>query len=139
MDKPAAKKQKTLQELTLLDRFLFNRAVENPEICRNILGIIMEDENFPEVTIGMSEKTIEPFYESRAVRLDLLAFTEDDSVYNAEAQQKNKGYRASVRRSRFYQAFVDVNLLGPGETDFGKLQEPCVFDFECSQLGVCRL
>lgn len=123
MERNSTKKRKTLQELTLLDRFLFDKAVEDAEICRKILGIIMEKDDFPEVTIGISEKTIEAFYDSRAVRLDLLAFTESDGVYNAEAQRKDKGYRYSVRRSRNYQAFVDVNLLEPGEVDFGKMQD----------------
>lgn len=63
----------------------------------------------------------------------MLAFDDVDSVYDAEAQKKNKGKRATCRRSRAYQAYIDVNLLEPGETDFGKLKDTyvifiCPFD-----------
>lgn len=124
---------KPLQELTLLDRFLFDTAMANPEICQNVLSIILNERNISNVTIGIAEKTLEPFYDSRAVRLDLLAFDDMDTVYDAEAQKENKGRRATCRRSRLYQAYIDVNLLSPGETNFGKLNDTyvifiCPFD-----------
>ena len=88
---------KPLQELTLLDRFLFDTAMANPEICQNVLSIILNERNISNVTIGIAEKTLEPFYDSRAVRLDLLAFDDMDTVYDAEAQKENKGRRATCR------------------------------------------
>lgn len=124
---------KPLQELTLLDRFLFDTAMANPEICQNVLSIILNERKISNVTVGIAEKTLEPYYDSRAVRLDLLAFDEADTVYDAEAQKENKGHRATCRRSRIYQAYIDVNLLKPGETNFGKLNDTyvisiCPFD-----------
>lgn len=124
---------KPLQELTLLDRFLFDTAMEDPQICQNVLGIILSEQKVSNVTIGIAEKTLEPYYDSRAVRLDLLAFDESDTVYDAEAQKENKGKRSTIRRSRLYQAHIDVNLLEPGETNFGKLNDTyvifiCPFD-----------
>lgn len=117
---------KPLQELTLLDRFLFDTAMGDPQICQNVLGIILNEQKVSNVTIGIAEKTLEPYYDSRAVRLDLLAFDESDTVYDAEAQKKNKGKRSTIRRSRLYQAHIDVNLLEPGETNFGKLNDTYV-------------
>lgn len=114
---------KPLKELTLLDRFLFDTAMSDPEICRNVLSIIFSGKEISPIRLGISEKTLEPYYDSRAVRLDLLAFDEDDVVYDAEAQQQNKGNRLLRRRSRVYQSHIDVNLLKPGETDFGKLND----------------
>ena len=72
---------------------------------------------------GTAEKTLESFYDSRAVRLDLLAFDENDIVYDAEAQKENKGKRFLLRRSRLYQSAIDVNLLKPGDLDFGKMND----------------
>lgn len=40
------KAPKPLQELTLLDRFLFDTAMSNPEICQNILSIILNEKTF---------------------------------------------------------------------------------------------
>ena len=116
-------KRKPLKELTLLDRFLFDTAMSDPEICRNILSIIFNDRDISNICLGVSEKTQEPYYDSRAVRLDLLAFDEKDVVYDAEAQKENTGNRHLRRRSRLYQSHIDVNLLEPGERDFGKLND----------------
>ena len=41
---------KPLQELTLLDRFLFDTAMANPEICKNVLSIILNERNISNVT-----------------------------------------------------------------------------------------
>lgn len=124
---------KPLQELTLLDRFLFDVVMEKPEICQNILSIILDDEKISNIRIGIAEKNLEPFYNSRAVRLDLLAFDDKDTVYDAEAQRENRGRKTTCRRSRIYQAYIDVSLLEPGEIDFGKLNDTyiifiCPFD-----------
>ena len=35
--------RKPLKDLTLLDRFLFDTAMSDPEICQNILSIIFSD------------------------------------------------------------------------------------------------
>ena len=73
--------------------------------------------------MGIAEKTQEPFYDSRAVRMDLLAIDDNDVIYDAEAQKENKGKRFLLRRSRLYQSAIDVNLLEPGEIDFGKMND----------------
>ena len=116
-------KRKPLTELTLLDRFLFDTAMNEPEFWHNVLSIIFDDDELPPVHIGMTELKIEPYYDSRAVRIDLLAFDENNVVYDAESQQKNEGNEHLRRRSRLYQSYIDVNLLEPGERDFRKLND----------------
>lgn len=115
--------RKPLKDLTLLDRFLFDTAMSDPEICRNILSIILVTGRLAGSGMEPLEKTLESFYDSRAVRLDLLAFDENDIVYDAEAQKENKGKRFLLRRSRLYQSAIDVNLLKPGDLDFGKMND----------------
>ena len=115
--------RKPLKDLTLMDRFLFDTAMGVPEICHNILSIILSDREISSIHIGIPEKTQEPYYDSRAVRLDLLAFDENDVVYDAEAQKKNTGRRNLKRRSRLYQSHIDVNLMEPGDLDFGKMND----------------
>ncbi len=114
--------RKSLRELTLLDRFLFDIAMGIPEIAHNILSIIMGEE-LPEISIGISERTKEPYYDSRAIRLDLLAFDEEDTVYDAEAQPRYISCHELARRSRFYQGVIDASLLQPGEIKFSKLND----------------
>lgn len=84
---------KPLKELTLMDRFLFDTAMSVPEICQNILSIIFDNREIPSIRIGLPEKTLEPYYDSRAVRLDLLAFDDKGAVYDTEAQKRNTGKR----------------------------------------------
>lgn len=36
---------------------------------------------------------------------------------------KNTGSRSMRRRSRVYQSYIDVNLLKPGEIDFGQIND----------------
>ena len=115
--------RKPLKDLTLLDRFLFDTAMSDPQICRNILSIIFSDREIPQIRYGAAEQSLEPFSDSRAVRLDLLAYDEEGNVYDAEAQKENKGKRFLLRRSRLYQSAIDVNLLKPGDFDFGKLND----------------
>lgn len=115
--------RKPLKDLTLLERFLFDTAMSNPKICQNILSIIFNDREVSSIRMGIAEKTQEPFYDSRAVRMDLLAIDDNDVIYDAEAQKENKGKRFLLRRSRLYQSAIDVNLLEPGEIDFGKMND----------------
>ena len=77
----------------------------------------------PPIRIGIAEKTEEPYYDSRAVRMDLLAVDENEVIYDAEAQKENKGKRFLLRRSRLYQSAIDVNLMEPGEFDFGNMND----------------
>ena len=54
-------------------------------------------------------------------------------MYDKKKKKKNKGRKSTCRRSRFYQALVDVNLMKPGEDDFRKLNDTyiifiCPFD-----------
>ena len=44
-------KRKPLTELTLLDRFLFDTAMNDPEFCHNVLSIIFDDDELPPVPI----------------------------------------------------------------------------------------
>lgn len=115
--------RKPLKDLTLLDRFLFDTAMSVPEICHNMLSIILDDPHLPKIHYSITEKSQEPFYDSRAVRLDLLAFDENDVVYDAEAQKKNTGRRNLKRRSRLYQSHIDVNLMEPGDLNFGRMND----------------
>lgn len=82
--------RKPLKDLTLLDRFLFDTAMSDPQICRNILSIIFSDREIPQIRYGAAEQSLEPFYDSRAVRLDLLAYDEEGTVYDARPRRRTK-------------------------------------------------
>ena len=109
---------KPLRELDLLDRFLFDNVMEDPQTCEDILSICL-GEDIPVISNVQKEKELEISNALRAIRLDIFSMDEDDTVYNAEMQRENT--RNLPKRSRFYQAHLDVSLLEPGETEFNKL------------------
>ncbi|MCI7262695.1 MAG: Rpn family recombination-promoting nuclease/putative transposase [Clostridiaceae bacterium] len=111
---------KPLSELTLLDRFLFSCAMEDPRILELSLRIIMEQELELQDS-PQTEKEFRTMPWLRSIRLDVFAVDLEEKLYNTEVQKKNTGNL--LKRSRFYQALIDSSLLSPGEIDFNQLPE----------------
>lgn len=115
-----SKNKKSLQDLTLLDRFLFAEVMEEPKTFENILSIILgEDISIKGRPQSEHENRTSPL--KRQVRLDVWAEDETDAVYNIEAQKENT--KNLPHRSRFYQALIDSKLLDPGEVDFSNMKD----------------
>ena len=115
-----SKNKKSLQDLTLLDRFLFAEVMEDPKTFENILSIILgEDISIKGRPQSEHESRTLPL--KRQVRLDVWAEDETDAVYNIEAQKENT--KNLPHRSRFYQALIDSKLLDPGEVDFSNMKD----------------
>ena len=115
-----SKNKKSLQDLTLLDRFLFAEVMEDPKTFENILSIILgEDISIKGRPQSEHESRTLPL--KRQVRLDVWAEDETDAVYNVEAQKENT--KNLPHRSRFYQALIDSKLLDPGEVDFSNMKD----------------
>ena len=115
-----SKNKKSLQDLTLLDRFLFAEVMEDSKTFENILSIILgEDISIKGRPQSEHESRTSPL--KRQVRLDVWAEDETDAVYNVEAQKENT--KNLPHRSRFYQALIDSKLLDPGEVDFSNMKD----------------
>lgn len=120
--------QKKFKELDLKNAFLFAAAMEDREICRMILEMIL-DRPVPLVNVHTEHSL---FYSSdfRSIRLDVYAGDEVQVGYNPEMQ--NKDEKNLPKRSRYHQAEIDVNALKPGDS-FSDLQPSyvifiCTFD-----------
>ena len=114
------KSKKSLQDLTLLDRFLFAEVMEDTKTFENVLSIILgQDISIAGRPQTEHESRTSPL--KRQVRLDVWAEDESDAVYNVEAQKKNT--KNLPHRSRFYQALIDSKLLLPGEVDFSNMKD----------------
>ena len=111
-------KQKTLKDLNLLDRFLFSQAADDPDTMRDMLEIILGREVVLKL-LPQTEKEQRTHPLNRYVRLDVWAMDEEERIYNAEVQREDTGNLP--KRSRFYQALIDSNLLKPGEVGFQRL------------------
>ncbi len=120
--------KKRFQELDLKHAFLFAAAMEDAEICRLVLEIIL-DRKIPKVKVH-TEHSILVSSDLRSVRLDVYASDEMQVSYNVEAQ--NEKEKNLAKRSRYHQAEMDVASLQPGD-DFNDLQPGyvifiCTFD-----------
>ena len=116
----AARQPKPLTELTLLNRFLFNEVMEQPENLRVLLEIILGKEILLKYLPETERETrTSPIH--RFIKLDVWAMDEEDTVYNAEVQQKNT--QNLPKRSRYYQGMIDSKLLKPGVVDFNELND----------------
>ncbi len=114
------KSKKSLQDLTLLDRFLFAEVMEDTKTFENVLSIILgQDISIAGRPQTEHESRTSPL--KRQVRLDVWAEDESDAVYNVEAQKENT--KNLPHRSRFYQALIDSKLLLPGEVDFSNMKD----------------
>lgn len=111
-----------LENMNLLDKFLFDEAMEDKETYQTVVRILLENEvELLEKTETEKELRVSP--QLRQVRLDVIGMDREGTIYYTEMQQRNTGNL--LRRSRYYQAQLDVSLLEPGSTDYNLLNESC--------------
>ncbi|MGF0017700.1 Rpn family recombination-promoting nuclease/putative transposase [Sporofaciens sp. SGI.106] len=113
-------KRKNLRDLNLLDRFLFAEAMEDPVIVKSVLEIVLGKEIALKY-LPHTEKEQRTSPLKRFVKLDVWAWDTDDVVYDTEVQKEDT--KNLPKRSRLYQAMIDVKLLEPGEIDFNRLNK----------------
>ena len=111
--------KKTLQEMNLLDRFLFAEVMEDNETLENVLEII---QGYP-VTLedkAQAEKEFRRTPRNKRVFFDVYGEDLRNAVYDVEAQKENT--HDFPKRTRYYNGMVDLNMLRPGE-DYNKLKD----------------
>lgn len=117
--------KRTLQELELLDDFLFNAMMNYSEFgekfSRKLLRIIFQ-RDFGKLKVIPQRVYYGSNIEAHGARLDVYLEEDNDSsgqaaVYDMEADCNNKesAVRALPRRVRFYQAKIDATALKAGE------------------------
>ena len=114
---------KKLQDLNLMDRFLFSELIESAEAYKLILEIILEREiSFKGQPVAENEKRKELL--GKIARLDVCAIGDDDRVYNAEVQKENENNMH--KRMRYYGALMTSKLLPEGTIDYNRLSDLCM-------------
>ena len=111
-----------LQELNLVDRFLFDELMDVPGMYEKVLTILLENK----VTLlnAQTEKEFRVSPGLRSVRMDVVSTDIEGRIYCTEMQKRNTGNL--VKRSRYYQSQIDVSLLEPGSVDFNLLNDTCM-------------
>lgn len=105
---------KPYEELTIQDNFIFQKVMRNKKICKQtierLLDIEVADISYPE-----EEKSIDIRLDSKSIRLDVYVNDEKGTVFNIE-MQTSKDMTELVKRTRYYQAMIDIDLLEKGQS-----------------------
>ena len=96
---------KTLQELTIKDNFMFAAVMMDAENCRRFLELALD---IPLERVEVSyEKSIVYHPAYKGIRLDVFARDEENTHYNVEMQV---AWDALEQRSRYYHSQMDMEL-----------------------------
>ncbi len=110
---------KTLKELTLLSKFLFDQTMDIPEAHEAALQIILGKNDLKLLNPAQTEKELRTAPWLRSIRLDVFAMDERHAIYDTEMQAECRS--DLVKRSRYYQGVMDSSLLEPGAVNFNAL------------------
>lgn len=133
-----AQARKTIQQMTLLDDFLFRMVVDDKDLFQILTSVLLERE-LEFLERPQTEKILGISPALREIRLDVLNMDTDRHIYAVEMQNKNKGNLR--KRSRLYQAQMDVSLLPKGTKDFNELSDVfliMICPFDLFGKGACR-
>ena len=128
---------KKFENLTIQSDFIFKKVMSRKRICIHLLEELLQIK-IADINYLEAEKSLEPDYTSRGIRLDIIVEDDNNTHYNLEMQvknNKNPHTKAFVlpKRSRYYQALLDIDLLQQGQ-EYDQLPPTyvifiCVFDF----------
>ena len=128
---------KKFENLTIQSDFIFKKVMSRKRICIHLLEELLQIK-IADINYLEAEKSLEPDYTSRGIRLDIIVEDDNNTHYNLEMQvknNKNPHTKAFVlpKRSRYYQALLDIDLLQQGQ-EYDLLPPTyvifiCVFDF----------
>ena len=109
---------KKWEDLTITDDFMFCKVMQDEEICRKLLEILLHIK-IGKLKFQVPQKNIQITGESRGIRLDVYA-ADSDRVFDIELQ------------TRYYQGVMDIDELARG-SNFQALKESyiifiCTFD-----------
>ena len=118
---------KPIEELTIVDDFMFGAVMRDPRLCKPLLELVLNVKirriEYPEL-----QKTIGERYGSKSIRLDVYVEDEAGTVYDVEIQTEAK--KGLPKRTRYYQGVIDLHILEKGE-DYTALRKSFVI-FICT-------
>ena len=115
-------RNKDYKELDLTSNFIFAKVMTNPELCGELLEMILGME-IERIEYLEKEKVIDEKHDAKGIRLDVYVKDGKGMVYNVEMQTTDPGN--FPKRSRYYQGLIDLNLIAKGE-DYEKLNKSFV-------------
>ncbi len=119
--------KKTFDELTIADNFIFSKVMLNEKLAKRFLEVVLGCK-IKSVSYPVCEHYINIRYDAKSVRLDIILEDDSHTIYNLEMQvTKRPGL---VKRSRYYQDLIDLDLLQKGAS-YDELNH-CLVIFICN-------
>ena len=100
--------RKSFDELTIADDYMFYRVMENTDICKTLLNIVLHNKT-DTITDIQLQRTVSDAGSAKGVRFDVWAKDCNGTIYDVEMQAINKNDLA--KRIRYYQSAIDVSVL----------------------------
>ena len=120
---------KKFEDLTLQDDFMFCKVMQNTDLCKRLIEIILAD-TIGKIAYISIQHNINTYEQAKSVRFDVLVQAENGKLYDVEMQVSNE--RNIPKRMRFYQAAIDISFLDKGNS-YNSLNDSfiifiCTFD-----------
>ena len=122
---------KEWEELTISDNFLFQKVMQKEELCKRLIEMLLGIK-VKRIIYADVEKVLEASPTQKGIRLDLYVEIEDGTIIDIEIQTTDGSRTWLPKRSRYYQAIIDLNTLAKGK-DYTVLRKSfvifiCTFD-----------
>jgi len=99
---------KKFEDLTLQDDFMFCKVMQNTDVCKKLIEIILAD-TIGKIAYISIQHNITNYEQAKSVRFDVLVQTENGKFYDVEMQVSNE--KNIPKRMRFYQSAIDISFL----------------------------
>lgn len=109
-------KVKAYDELEFRDDFMFGKVMQDKVLCHDVLECLLQ-RPVGELKDIQPQREFRYTVDGKPIRLDIYT-RDDDAVYDAEMQNLNNKSVSSLelpRRTRFYQASIDMDHMNKGE------------------------
>ena len=109
---------KKYEELEFRDDFMFGKVMENRELCREVLECLLQ-KPVGELQEPQTQREFKFTSDGKPIRIDVYNEDNVGTVYDAEMQNLNNHsieWHALPKRSRFYQASIDIDYMNKGNS-----------------------
>ena len=105
--------ERSWENIGISNDFLFGKLMRShPDLCRKLLQRILPELSIGRIEILEVQKSIKEDIDAKGVRLDVYLSDDEERIYSIEMQMAVT--KELARRSRYYQAMTDLQLLDQG-------------------------
>lgn len=119
---------KPIEELTIMNDFLFGVVMRQEQFCKPLLEYILKVKIRKIEYVNEQESLEAGVPNAKSIRLDVYVEDDEGTVYDLEVQTTDKCNLG--KRTRFYQSMIDIRVLEKGQ-DYKKLKKSFVI-FICN-------